>query len=349
MNSGRFEVLQAYRAFAALGVVLHHINGKLSAPHYFGTQVPDFFSWGQIGVDFFFVLSGFIIAMCTQRARSAPEFLMNRALRIYPPFWLAFGATLIVALALASRLHTPVTSDVAALIAAAMLIPQPDPPVIGVAWTLHHELLFYAITGAWLAAPRVAGAMAALLLLGSLFPHESFGAQFIFSPFHWEFAAGVLAFAMRNRISTSMARPVVAASSLGAAAVVAWMWSHDDYWSFYRYATLAVLFGALIAASTRLPATAIEGGTLRVAIALGASSYTLYLWHIALVTPLTKLARMTLAGLHAGTGLTLIVVVAAATAATAHAIYRFIELPTVNAVRKRIAASRAALAANRSA
>ena len=90
LNSGRFEVLQAYRAFAALGVVLHHINGKLSAPHYFGTQVPDFFSWGQIGVDFFFVLSGFIIAMCTQRARSAPEFLMNRALRIYPPFWLAF-------------------------------------------------------------------------------------------------------------------------------------------------------------------------------------------------------------------------------------------------------------------
>lgn len=59
--------LQAGRFFAAMAVVLHHASVSVTA---FVDQVPSRFEaiaeYGYLGVDFFFVLSGFIIHFTMQ-------------------------------------------------------------------------------------------------------------------------------------------------------------------------------------------------------------------------------------------------------------------------------------------
>jgi len=56
--------IQVCRGLAALSVLLFHLGGALAAPKYF--DEPIFLeicrAGGALGVDFFFVLSGFIIA-----------------------------------------------------------------------------------------------------------------------------------------------------------------------------------------------------------------------------------------------------------------------------------------------
>ncbi|WP_255988776.1 acyltransferase family protein [Chitinolyticbacter albus] len=44
--------------------------------------------FGKIGVSMFFVISGYVMGECLNQG---PRFMLNRALRIYPPYWLAVG------------------------------------------------------------------------------------------------------------------------------------------------------------------------------------------------------------------------------------------------------------------
>ena len=98
----RYRLLDAWRGFACLIVVLHHAGFVLV-----GTNRSDPGSWGatledwtrtlyrrlDLGVPLFFVISGYCIAasMDAHRARGASswQFLGRRIWRIYPPYWAA--------------------------------------------------------------------------------------------------------------------------------------------------------------------------------------------------------------------------------------------------------------------
>ena len=128
--------LQACRALAALLVVFFHVGTSLNRDVYLGHAadlVRQLSSSGDAGVAFFFVLSGFIVTRVhlpdfNQPAR-LPAYLLKRAARIYPMYWLVFAATcLLVWLLPASRTTLP--ADAPTLIKALLLIPQ-DPSVVG--------------------------------------------------------------------------------------------------------------------------------------------------------------------------------------------------------------------------
>lgn len=89
----RLELLDYGRFFAAISVVLFHYtfngiaNGKITSishtPWLVGVT-----KYGYLGVEFFFMISGFVIFF-SARKKSASNFMVNRATRLYPAYWFA--------------------------------------------------------------------------------------------------------------------------------------------------------------------------------------------------------------------------------------------------------------------
>src|ERR1700744_5896212 len=107
-----FPLLDPMRFAAALGVAVFHLTfwswawSSTGTPpgfeHYVGAdlqfQSAAPFTWfGWVGVEIFFVISGFVIANSASNA-SAKEFLLGRALRLYPAVWVCSTLTFTVLL-----------------------------------------------------------------------------------------------------------------------------------------------------------------------------------------------------------------------------------------------------------
>ncbi|MGF2531335.1 acyltransferase family protein, partial [Ralstonia pseudosolanacearum] len=152
--SASLQSIQALRGFAALYVVIFHSG--LALAH---ADLPAL-AWltehvvkrGHVGVDVFFVISGFIIAWVAILGPKGPEppgaFLIKRAFRLGPPYWLM------------SILHSawlnPVSSGV--LLTSLAFLPQAnaDAPYFGypalyVGWSLNYEAFFYLLCALGLA------------------------------------------------------------------------------------------------------------------------------------------------------------------------------------------------------
>jgi peptidoglycan/LPS O-acetylase OafA/YrhL len=98
------------------------------------------FTWfGWIGVEVFFVISGFVISYSAAGA-SPFAFLRSRILRLYPSAWVCATATLITVLLLGRG-----TSDSPLEYARAMTLWIQGPWIDGVYWTLGIEIVFYAL------------------------------------------------------------------------------------------------------------------------------------------------------------------------------------------------------------
>src|SRR5689334_465279 len=88
----RLALTDFTRGIAALLVAGVHATEMLSQPKYFGVDpTQGFFHFGNRGVDFFFVLSGFIIAYVHWFDLGKPNRLasysLKRAIRVYLPMW----------------------------------------------------------------------------------------------------------------------------------------------------------------------------------------------------------------------------------------------------------------------
>ena len=202
-----YRTLQAARAVAAVLVVLFHLGGSFASERYFGIKAFDLpFAWADAGVDFFFVLSGFIITAMHRRdfgqgARLLP-YLRKRALRIYPTYWMVCLLVLLAALAVPSLRHAIESAPLTALLSL-LLVPQ-DPAVVGgtgatilfVAWSLQYEVLFYLLFALFI-VNRPLGVLAVLLLalnmLGCGLDASGcgFARSFLASPYMLLFAVGV--------------------------------------------------------------------------------------------------------------------------------------------------------------
>lgn len=138
--SKRIEIIQTLRGFAALLVVLHHFQNILQNDW---PGIAQLLRHGHIGVDVFFIISGFVIYISTEdtRNRSVQGFLIRRFFRVIIPAWVAMLLLLCV--------KPPYLSS---LLLSVLFIPLENsrPPTYGynfliVAWTLTYELIFYFI------------------------------------------------------------------------------------------------------------------------------------------------------------------------------------------------------------
>src|SRR6478609_4424553 len=92
-QGGRFEFVDALRGLAALAVVLPHAIGLFVYPHesWLTQLAKRLGAYGASGVEVFFVVSGFAIAYSlrdsTTEGFSLGRFMLRRAIRLDPPYW----------------------------------------------------------------------------------------------------------------------------------------------------------------------------------------------------------------------------------------------------------------------
>jgi peptidoglycan/LPS O-acetylase OafA/YrhL len=138
----RLGGIEASRGIAASAVILYHVARYLDG--IFGAPIlRTLFQFGHAGVDFFFVISGFIILFVHFDDVGNParlrRYVGRRFTRLMPTYWVA----LLLTIALDLVKHHPTPSP-ARLFWSATLLPSGESLIVDVAWTLQFELVFYA-------------------------------------------------------------------------------------------------------------------------------------------------------------------------------------------------------------
>lgn len=285
--------VQALRAFAALMVVGVHLPLQESRIFGQGALLGWLNSAGAIGVDLFFVISGFIMVTTTWeafgRGGAASAFLMRRILRIYPFYLVTFSLQLMLAGAAPWALHwAPQTPW--ELFASFTLIPHDQDPVMVVAWSLQFEVYFYlcfalALRYARNGLPVFVALWGGLTLVAAAlsvaFPIVAL--RFIGSPLTFEFLMGVAigALAISGRLVAPRTLGVLGLAGLVVAAALATRYPdgfptlNDNFFrAFVCAPPMALLVYAAVGLEERMHLVA--PGPF---VALGDASYSLYLWH----------------------------------------------------------------------
>lgn len=150
-RTSRLRALDGLRMIAALMVCLYHYagrNGEIS--HSWGASPRELFpdlsavaSYGCLGVQVFFVISGFVICMSSW-GRTLGDFFRSRVSRLYPAYWVA-----IVLVASAGYVLPSVSAPlhVNEILVNFTMLQQPTGVhrVLGVCWTLWTEARFYLL------------------------------------------------------------------------------------------------------------------------------------------------------------------------------------------------------------
>jgi peptidoglycan/LPS O-acetylase OafA/YrhL len=142
----RLYEVDALRIFAAVAVMLYHYGFANFAAHYTDVEYRGLgvvTRYGYLGVDLFFVISGFVVLL-SALGRRPEQFVISRIVRLYPAYWVAVTITSLVLVFLSAG-EWPVTA-VQYLANMTMFNALPNIPNIDVVyWTLWVELRFYAV------------------------------------------------------------------------------------------------------------------------------------------------------------------------------------------------------------
>lgn len=132
---------------AAAVMAFHYLfngiaNGKVSSISHIPGLI-EVAKYGYLGVDFFFIISGYVIFFSAQ-GKSAGEFASSRAARIFPAFWFAVPFTALFASIWGGPQMGVTLSQVLVNLT---MVPNlfGVAPVDGVYWTLAYELGFYLL------------------------------------------------------------------------------------------------------------------------------------------------------------------------------------------------------------
>jgi exopolysaccharide production protein ExoZ len=162
-SQDKIEIIQAMRGVAALLVVMWHAS-RYFDPYGTGWAGPVFRPGANLGVDLFFLISGFIMVVTTRSCDGsgayAIRFMIKRFARVWPPY---FVATLLFIALIPWRLASHVTPDgLWLLLQGVFFIPVTGIgapggfafPPLPIGWTLNYEMYFYAFFAVSLAFGR---------------------------------------------------------------------------------------------------------------------------------------------------------------------------------------------------
>jgi peptidoglycan/LPS O-acetylase OafA/YrhL len=297
----RFVVLDGMRGLAALAVITDHVPSEIMRGLLPGRY---------LAVDFFFVLSGFVLAHVygerLARGMSFGSFMRMRLIRLYPLYLAAIAISATIAAIVAVKGWEPFAlwQVFASLAFALLLLPCPPNlslwpnapfPLNGPSWSLFFELVInavFALVGRFLTPALCLGFMAvgAGTLAISVFAGLDVGG------YAWSnmlggllratfgFFAGVWLYKIRAH-ERAASLPVWAAFGLLFAAMA--MPTPPGLRPYWDLIAILFIFPPLVAMSAN---ARVRGGMLRVSAFVGLVSYGVYVLHV----PLFSWIRLTL-------------------------------------------------------
>ena len=312
----RLLIIDALRGIAALSVAWFHLSHVMGLVPVGPTILYHSGTWGWIGVEVFFVISGFVIPWALDRAKYSlheyPRFLVKRIVRLDPPYLLSVLAYIILAAYFAHATHTkfPYTAVQMLLHLGYLNVFFGYLWVNPVYWTLAIEIQYYVLVG--LAFPLIKKPLwcwlfiaPVVLELGILMPSLKF--IFRFAPY---FLMGIAAFHhRRGSISKAWFLLIVPVLGyLGGTGPLSLAWVTG---------TVCVIACMAIAFVDRPPPKPL--------LALGSISYSLYLMHGPVGYTVASIIVRRLPWVPAW--IEMIVAIIASVVA-AWVLYRFVELPS---------------------
>jgi exopolysaccharide production protein ExoZ len=200
----RRNEIQWLRAVAASEVAICHSD--LIVKHFSNDRIvlnPWYQPLGGVGVELFFIVSGYIMCMRAPAIGSYSSFIFSRIARIYPMYWLFTTIAVLVGAAVpAWRLGGP-QENITKLVMSYLVLPMWGFPILGVGWTLEYEMIFYTLVTLVMAMGMTQGrhlAKFAILLaflgcIGCLIGPRTDGSSLryhILSPYMFAFGVGWL-------------------------------------------------------------------------------------------------------------------------------------------------------------
>jgi peptidoglycan/LPS O-acetylase OafA/YrhL len=289
-QSARIAQLQSLRFVAAMLVMFGHV---LMEARQHGATISDalyLLPWG-IGVDIFFVISGFIITYVGRAAstgiRAAGDFMIRRVIRIAPLYWIfTFLMAAVILIAPEKLKNASLTAS--DFFTSLLFIPYTPPglsvfrPVLDQGWTLIFEMFFYLTFSVALCLTRrrsllcgtVMLALVGIATVAELTP----ALEFLFSPMLLLFLGGLALAELRERLPVHSGAMVALLTIISVAWVVMIPGDDDPLNMWRRFVQRGIPAFLLIYAFVmwRRPATWATSGLLPL---LGDASYSLYLSH----------------------------------------------------------------------
>ncbi|MGH7023769.1 MAG: acyltransferase family protein [Caulobacteraceae bacterium] len=338
MGTDRIQSLQALRYVAAAMVVVGHAC-RLAAGAGAGNLPADI---GVAGVDIFFVLSGFVIALTGPLATPRPTgalFFWRRWRRVAPIYYLVS----IVAIVDAAN-QGPLSTD--RIISTLLFWPAAGrvaiPPYVMVGWTLGFEMIFYSTVALVLLGGRL---RRNLILLGTAMLCLEVGRQvngsppfrILANPIFLEFSAGVGLAAIWPRLRSAPralagilllsgvgALAVLSVAGLkGADSVFATLNDSEGLWRVLVFGFPAVSIVAGVAILDR----GFTGTLADLGAKLGDASYSIYLTQLMVLSPVIFISAGMPILARAALGLV------AATLA-GFIVFRFVETPILRDLKR---------------
>jgi peptidoglycan/LPS O-acetylase OafA/YrhL len=286
----RVEALDLLRLIAALSVVVFHYAFRgAAADGYTMVHVPEWAAvarYGYLGVDLFFIISGFVIAW-SAAGRTAVSFGIARAARIYPGFLVCMSLTFLFCMSLGGpRFAVTEQQWLANLFIVAPALRQPF--MDGVYWSIVYELVFYGWVAVllgcgifWRKFDLIVVVWLVLSLGNEHLLHSGALERIFLTSKSGFFAVGMMLYALRSGRGGIGVLLLLLGSLVAAVdqAVLDANWLRQHYqqtWSDLTIALATVACAGAVALATWIKRVPLPAG---VTLALGGLTYPLYLLH----------------------------------------------------------------------
>ncbi|WP_082219550.1 acyltransferase [Massilia sp. NR 4-1] len=332
---------QAARAIAALCAAAFHLSISMGLPRYGGNAAFSEITQYLGANRFFFVLSGFTIFLAHAKDIGQPAalgtFVYKRFTRLIPLYWL-YTLIFSVFVLMGFGTDAKIPSNWMDWLTAITLIRfTPAAPPLTVAWTLFHELAFYAVFAVLIWNKRAGMALAAVAVALTLLffhhpgVHDRTAWNVYTAAYNLYFLFGIGAWYLSRKAGNGVPETVLALILVAIAMPLKGL-PHQ-----LGYMILIAGFAFFLAGMAKLEKSATFFAPALL-VRIGNASYTIYLIHEQVQGLLLKVVIRS--GLYGVLGARLsYIVVLAGTVAIGYVVYQLVERPMVRWFRRRYEAS----------